>query len=211
VLKLELAGARKLLFLGSHADDIEIGCGGTILTLTDLHPDLEVRWVVLSGDARRAREANASARLFLEKAGRSKIVTKRFKESYFPSQLTRIKDYFETLKRFDPDLIFTHHRQDRHQDHRVVSELTWNTFRDHFILEYEIPKYDGDLGHPNFFFPVSREMSRRKAANIYRLFESQKKRQWFSEDTFLALMRLRGVECGAEFAEAFYGWKIVSR
>jgi LmbE family N-acetylglucosaminyl deacetylase len=211
MLKLDSGAAKKLLLLGSHSDDIEIGCGGTILTLTETHSDLEVLWVVLSGEARRAREARESARLFLKKVGRSKVVVKSFQECYFPDQLTRIRNYFEALKNFEPDLIFTHYRRDRHQDHRIVSDLTWSTFRNHFILEYEIPKYDGDLGQPNLFFPVSDEVARRKVANICRVFKTQRKKHWFSEDTFLALLRLRGVECAAKLAEGFYARKIVTR
>ena len=137
------------------------------------------------------------------------MVVKQFKGSYFPSQIDRIKTYLETLKSFNPDIVFTHYREDRHQDHRLLSDLAWNTFRDHLILEYEIPKYDGDLGVPNFFIPLQPGVSRRKAEYICETFATQKKKHWFSEDTFLALMRLRGVECASEYAEAFYCRKMV--
>ena len=209
MLKLSLEKAKKLLFLGAHSDDIEIGCGGTILTLTRNNPELEIGWIVFSADGDRGREARASAKLFLAKAGGSKAVLKHFKTSFFPSQEESIKRYFETLKRsFRPDIVFTHYREDRHQDHRVLSDLTWNTFRDHFILEYEIPKYDGDFGSPNLFVPLDESVCREKAENLCRVFRSQKNKHWFSEDTFLALMRLRGVECASRYAEAFYCRKI---
>lgn len=139
------------------------------------------------------------------------MVIKQFRASYFPAQIDRIKTYFETLKSFAPDIVFTHYRDDRHQDHRLLSDLAWNTFRDHLILEYEVPKYDGDLGTPNLFLPLDAAVCRRKAQYICEAFATQKSKHWFSEDTFLALMRLRGVECAAEYAEAFYCRKIVCR
>ena len=209
MLKLELSGARRLLYLGSHPDDIEIGCGGTLFTLAEADPGLNVLWVVFSGNMQRAEEARKSGQRLLEKVGQRKVVMKQFRESFFPSQSSRIKTYFETLKKFRPDLIFTHYRDDRHQDHRLVSDLTWNTFRNHFILEYEVPKYDGDLGQPNLFVPLEPPVAHAKARHICGDFPSQKAKHWFSEDTFLGLMRLRGVECGAAFAEAFYCRKIV--
>jgi LmbE family N-acetylglucosaminyl deacetylase len=209
MLNLSLKKAKRLLLLGAHSDDIEIGCGGTVLSLTKNNPELEIGWVVFSADGNRTREARASAQLFLKDAGLSKLVLKHFKASFFPAQEELIKKYFETLKRsFQPDIIFTHYREDRHQDHRVLSDLTWNTFRDHFILEYEIPKYDGDLGIPNLFVPLDDSVCRRKVQNMCRIFQSQKNKHWFSEDTFLALMRLRGVECASRYAEAFYCRKI---
>jgi LmbE family N-acetylglucosaminyl deacetylase len=205
MLKLSLEKAKRLLFLGAHSDDIEIGCGGTVLSLTGSDPKLEICWVVFNADNIRGREARTSAQHFLKDAGRSKIVLKHFKNSFFPAQQESIKKYFETLKRsFKPDIIFTHYREDRHQDHRVLSDLTWNTFRDHFILEYEIPKYDGDLGSPNLFVPLDESVCRRKVESLCQVFQSQKKKHWFSEDTFLALARLRGVECASRYAEAFY-------
>lgn len=209
MLKLSLERARKLLFLGAHSDDIEIGCGGTILTLAKEYPGLEIQWVVFSAEGKRRQEARQSAEKFLKGVGKSKIVVKNFRTSYFPTQAEKIKTYFESLKSFAPDIVFTHYREDRHQDHRVLSDLAWNTFRDHLILEYEIPKYDGDLGGPNFFVPLDGALSRRKARLICQAFPTQQGKHWFSEDTFLALMRLRGMECASEYAEAFYGRKVV--
>jgi LmbE family N-acetylglucosaminyl deacetylase len=205
VLKLSLENAKKLLFLGAHCDDIEIGCGGTILSLTKNNPRLEIVWVVFSATGSRQREARASAQLFLKGASQSKVVFHKFRSSFFPAQGELIKKSFETLKRsFDPDIIFTHYREDRHQDHRLLSDLTWNTFRDHFTLEYEIPKYDGDLGIPNLFVPLDEALCRRKAQHLCRIFGTQKIKHWFSQDTFLALMRLRGIECAVKYAEAFH-------
>jgi LmbE family N-acetylglucosaminyl deacetylase len=209
VLTLDLKDARKLLFLGAHSDDIEIGCGGTILSLSQTHSDLEILWIVFSAQGKRRQEAQASAQHFLAKARRSKVVIKSFRESYFPSQFARIKEFFETLKTFAPDAIFTHCRNDRHQDHRLISDLTWNTFRNHLIFEYEIPKYDGDLSQPNFFVPFEAATARAKTRILCETFQSQGTRHWFSKETFLGLMRLRGVECGAQFADAFHCRKIV--
>ncbi len=209
MLKLDLKGAKKLLFLGAHSDDIEIGCGGTILTLAQADPGLDIRWVVFSAEGKRKSEAQAGARHFLKGLTRAKVLVKQFKGSYFPSQVERIKTHFETLKSYQPDVVFTHYRDDRHQDHRVLSDLAWNTFRDHLILEYEIPKYDGDLSQPNFFIPLSPAVSRRKAEAICQAFPSQKNRRWFAEETFLALLRLRGVECASRYAEAFYCRKLI--
>ena len=209
MLNLSLAKAKRLLLLGAHSDDIEIGCGGTILTLTRSNPELEIGWIVFSADGDRGREGRASARLFLKDAGVAKVVVKHFKTSFFPTQEESIKRYFETLKHsFRPDIVFSHYRADRHQDHRVLSDLTWNTFRDHLILEYEIPKYDGDFGSPNLFVPLEEPVCREKVGNLCRLFRSQKNKHWFSEDTFLSLMRLRGVECASRYAEAFYCRKL---
>ncbi|MEO5755147.1 MAG: PIG-L deacetylase family protein [Chthoniobacterales bacterium] len=209
MLKLELKGAQKLLFVGAHADDIEIGCGGTILSLTKAYPDLDVLWVVFSAEGKRKTEAQLSAKQFLKDLTRTKVVVKQFRTSYFPIQAERIKTYFETLKAFSPDIVFTHYREDRHQDHRVLSDLAWNTFRDHLILEYEIPKYDGDLGKPNLFVPVRGTVALRKAKLLAESFPTQADKHWFSQETFFALMRLRGVECAAEYAEAFYCRKLV--
>ena len=205
MLKLSLGNAKRILLLGAHSDDIEIGCGGTILKLAKSNPKLEIVWVVFSAEGARRREARASAQLFLKEVSQSKIVLKNFRTSFFPAQGESIKKFFETLKRsFNPDIVFTHYREDRHQDHRLLSDLAWNTFRDHFIAEYEIPKYDGDLGIPNLFVPLDEAICRRKAQHLCRIFGTQKSRHWFSEDTFLALMRLRGVECASRYAEAFH-------
>jgi LmbE family N-acetylglucosaminyl deacetylase len=201
---------REVLCLGAHSDDIEIGCGGAILELAAAHPGLRVTWVVFSGDAKREAEARAAARRFLQGAGSSQVVVRKQRDGFFPAQMTEIKEFFEDLKRIStPDIIFTHYRDDRHQDHRTISDLTWNTFRDHLVLEYEIPKYDGDLGTPNVFVPVSRKAARRKVNDVCSIFTSQQGQHWFTPDLFLGLMRIRGIECCAEFAEAFYSRKAV--
>lgn len=200
-----------MLCLGAHSDDIEIGCGGTLLTWLETYPDVSVTWVVLSATGERAQEAQESAASFLAKAVRHNIVVKNFRDGYFTFVGGDIKDYFEALKKeVTPDVVFTHYRKDRHQDHRVVSDLTWNTFRDHLILEYEIPKYDGDLGTPNLFVTVPEPLQQRKTELLLSHFRTQRAKSWFDRDTFSALMRLRGVECNAEsrFAEAFYVRKV---
>ena len=199
---------KRVLCLGAHSDDIEIGCGGTLLKMAQETPDLDVHWIVFSAGGRRILEAQRSARDFLRNAARKKIVVKQFRTSFFPFEGEKIKEFFETLKSFDPDLVLTHYRDDRHQDHRVLSDLSWNTFRNHFILEYEVPKYDGDLGIPNLFIPLSEGLAREKVGNVCRHFQTQSNKHWFSRDTFLALLRLRGIECGAKYAEAFYARKI---
>jgi LmbE family N-acetylglucosaminyl deacetylase len=201
---------KRVLLLGAHADDIELGCGATVLKLTDEHPHLEITWVVLSAEGARRAEARKSAKAFLRNAGKAQIVVEDFRGSYFPYQGEAIKAFFETLKPVAPDLILTHHRDDRHQDHRVVSELTWNTFRSHLILEYEIPKYDGDLGIPNFFVPVTRRQLERKSRFLLRYFKSQATKHWFADELFRALPRIRGMECNSstQFAEAYFARKI---
>lgn len=202
----------KVLCLGAHCDDIEIGCGGTILKLIAHYPNVEFYWVVFSANPPRAQEASESANAFLRHAQEKKIVIKDFRDSFFPYIGLEIKEYFEQFRReFSPDLVFTHYRNDLHQDHRLISDLTWNTFRDHLILEYEIPKYDGDLGTPNFFVYLDEATCRRKIKYVLDSFKTQAENQWFSEETFLAIMRLRGIESNApdKYAEAFYGRKIV--
>jgi LmbE family N-acetylglucosaminyl deacetylase len=204
--------ALEVLCLGAHCDDIEIGCGGMVLRLTEEFPAARFHWVVLSSDDVRGGEAQRSAEHFLVDAGKQDIRIERFRESYFPWVGAEIKDYFEELRtEIDPDLILTHHRHDRHQDHRLVAELTWNTWRDHLILEYEIPKYDGDLGSPNVFIALDEATARRKVDGIIDHFPSQRRRAWFDADTFQALLRLRGMEANApsRFAEGFYGSKVV--
>lgn len=210
--ELRLIEVKNVLCLGAHSDDIEIGCGATIRKLTRENSGLAVWWVVFTADGKRQSEAKKSARAFLQAAGKSQIIIKQFRNGYFPFQGAVIKDFFESLKsRVKPDLIFTHFRHDRHQDHRLISDLTWNTFRDHLILEYEIPKYDGDFGSPNFFVPLDERLAKEKADNLCRFFQTQGNKHWFESDTFLSLMRLRGMECCAKFAEAFYSRKIVCR
>ncbi|CAG0939165.1 hypothetical protein GPROT2_00579 [Gammaproteobacteria bacterium] len=202
-------GLRRLLCIGAHCDDIEIGCGGTVLALLAANPRLVVHWVVFSSGAVRAAEARASAAAFLG-AGPHQVIIKDFRNSYFPSETAAIKPFFEELKAVEPDLVLTHHRGDFHQDHRVLGELTWNSFRNHLVLEYEIPKYDGDLGRPNVFVPLDDALRLRKVELILRHFPSQQDKQWWSAETFNALMRLRGIECNAPdgHAEAFHGPKI---
>ena len=188
---------RTVLCLGAHADDIEIGCGGTLLKLTEQNPNVTIHWVVFSATPLRAREAKGSAQVFLRSAHAKRIVIKKFVH-----QLSR---------EVAPDLIFTHHRKDLHQDHRLLAELTWNAFRNHLILEYEIPKYDGDMGAPNAYVHLSQEMAERKVRHICEQFKTQKSKQWFGEDTFLALLRLRGLESNSpgKYAEAFYCQKML--
>ena len=205
-------GPRKILVLGAHADDIEIGCGGTMLRLASKFRDLDVLWVVFSATAERAAEARASADAFLAGSARTRVIVRNHRDGFLPYAGAAVKDEFEALKQeFAPDLVFTHFRNDLHQDHRLVSELTWNTFRDHLILEYEIPKYDGDIGAPNFFVHLDAALCKKKVDNILRHFASQRGKAWFSEDTFYAMLRLRGLESNApeKHAEAFYCRKMV--
>jgi LmbE family N-acetylglucosaminyl deacetylase len=201
-----------ILCLGAHSDDIEIGCGGTILKWTAENAGLNVWWVVFGASGARRAEARASARAFLRRAGQRTVVIRNFRDGFFPAQWGAVKRFFEKLKdRIQPDVVFTHYREDWHQDHRVISELAWNTFRNHLILEYEIPKYDGDLGRTNFYVRLSEETARQKAAQICKCFQTQDNKHWFAEGTFLSLMRLRGIECGPKtrYAEGFYARKLV--
>jgi LmbE family N-acetylglucosaminyl deacetylase len=202
----------RILCLGAHSDDIEIGCGGTVLRLLAERPGSSVDWVVFSAVDERADEARRSAADFLSAAASSDVVLHRFRESYFPYEGALIKDAFEELKRTcSPDLILCHRRDDEHQDHRTIAQLVWNTFRNHLVAEYEIPKYEGDLGHPNFFVPLSSAVAARKVELLFEHFGTQRSRQWFRPETFDGLMALRGVECAAPDgrAEAFHVRKIV--
>ena len=204
----------QILCLGAHADDIEIGCGGTVLQLAESRPNARFFWVVLSAHGERHREAAESADRFLEKAGAKTVWLKDFRDGFFPYQGGEVKECFEELKTaVAPDLILTHHRGDLHQDHRLVSELTWNTFRNHLILEYEIPKYDGDLGAPNAFVPLARKTCEEKTSYLLEHYASQRGRSWFSEETFMAILRLRGIESRSQsgYAEGFYGRKLSLR
>jgi LmbE family N-acetylglucosaminyl deacetylase len=197
--------------VGAHSDDIEIGCGGLVLRLVKARRVAAVDWVVFSGSGARAKEARASARLFLRGAPRVQVRVLNFRDGFFPYD-SAVKEAFERLKRTTrPDLILTHYRDDRHQDHRVLSDLTWNTFRDHAILEYEIPKYDGDLGTPSVFVPIDRATSLQKARHLMDAFGTQRDKHWFSAETFLSLLRVRGMECRSPtgFAEAFYSRKLL--
>lgn len=202
----------QIMCLGAHSDDIEIGCGGTILKLLEAYPGSSVTWVVFSANAEREKEARGSAADFLRGAQDADVVVHNFKESYFPHVASEIKDAFEQLKQKPkPDLIFAHHRHDLHQDHRVLAELVWNTFRNHLILEFEIPKYEGDLGNPSVLVPLTRAHADHKVDLLMRHFASQAGRAWFRPDTFHGLMSIRGVECHAPEgrAEAFHARKIV--
>jgi LmbE family N-acetylglucosaminyl deacetylase len=202
---------RRILCLGAHCDDIEIGCGGTILRLLRENPEIEIYWKVFSSTPVRKREALHAASLFLAPAKKKKVVILNYQDGFFPSLHAQIKGEFEKLKnKFLPDLILTHYRHDLHQDHRTLCELTWNTYRNHLILEYEIPKYDGDLGSPNLFVDLKESVCRAKLGYLRKAFASQQKKHWFTEEVFSALMRLRGVEAGSStrFAEAFYARKI---
>jgi LmbE family N-acetylglucosaminyl deacetylase len=216
VLKVSLSVDRrsplKILAIGAHADDIEIGCGGTVLELVARHVNCDVWWVVLSANDRRATEARDSGEAFLNGASRKRVIVENFRDSFFPYTGPAIKEFFEALKgQVSPDLILTHHRSDLHQDHRLVSELTWNTFRDHLILEYEIPKYDGDLGSPNLFVHLDETAVQRKIDCILHHFSSQTDRHWFGEDVFHSMLRLRGMESNSPtlYAEGFYSRKVV--
>jgi len=201
-----------LLCLGAHADDIEIGCGATVLRLLREYPGARVHWVVFAANPVREAEARDSAAAFLTAAGESEVVVHHFRESYFPSVASDIKDAFEKIKHaVRPDLVLCHRKIDAHQDHRTIADLAWNTFRDHAIWEYEIPKYDGDLGLPNVYVPVTRSDADRKVELILKHFPSQASRAWFRADTFHSLMGVRAIECNAPEAraEAFYVRKLV--
>jgi LmbE family N-acetylglucosaminyl deacetylase len=212
-LALKKHPPHKVLCIGAHADDIEIGCGGTILKLIDNYEgQIIARWVVLSATDERMCEGKRSAEAFLRGAAEKTVLIEKFEDSFFPYSSGEIKKYMHQLSReFSPDLIFTHYRHDLHQDHRLVAELTWNAFRDHWILEYEIPKYDADLGTPNVFVPLSETICSTKINHLLDYYKSQSQRKWFTADTFAALHRLRGIECNSTtgYAEAFHCRKIV--
>jgi LmbE family N-acetylglucosaminyl deacetylase len=202
----------RLLCIGAHSDDLEIGCGGTVLTWLASMPAIEVTWVVLSAEGAREREAQRSARALLARAASRKIVIGNFRDGFLPAQYADVKSFFENLKtEINPDIVLTHWLHDRHQDHRMAAELTWNTWRNHLVLEYEIPKYEGDLAPPNAYVPVPASLARRKASHLGRYFTSQRSKDWFVADNFLALLRLRGLECRSPsgFAEAFHARKLV--
>jgi LmbE family N-acetylglucosaminyl deacetylase len=205
-------GPTRILCLGAHSDDIEIGCGGTIMQLLADERALDFTWIVFGAGGQRGREAKKSANLFLESAKKKRVEVLKFRDGFFPYEGQTIKEYFEQMKRnVNPHIIFTHYRHDLHQDHRLISELTWNTFRDHLILEYEILKYDGDLGTPNCYVHLDASICDKKIGHIGSCFGTQKKKPWFSDDAFYSILRLRGVESNAPsgYAEGFYGRKIV--
>jgi LmbE family N-acetylglucosaminyl deacetylase len=215
MLKLELGSGRRdlrVLCLGAHSDDLEIGCGGAVLEWLATRDAIDITWVVLSVSGKREPEALESANELLSKAKRKKVVLRDFRDGYFPLEFERIKSFFEELKASEnPDVILTHRLEDRHQDHRLVAELTWQTFRDHLILEYEIPKYEGDLGQPNFYVALSKGAGEHKVEHLLRHFGSQRTKTWFRSETFLGLMQLRGIECRAPsgMAEGFHVRKAI--
>jgi LmbE family N-acetylglucosaminyl deacetylase len=209
---LGLSHVSSVLCLGAHADDIEIGCGATILKLLSANPAVAVQWVVLSAEGDREAEAYKTAHRFLDRARGADVRVEQFENRYFPSQWREVKHAFDALGDLvEPDIVFTHYGADRHQDHRLVSELTWNTFRDHLILEYEIPKYDGDLGRPNVFVTLDAATCERKVDLLLDGFPTQRDKPWFTPETFWAILRLRGIECRAPhgYAEAFHCRKAV--
>lgn len=201
----------RLLCLGAHPDDLEIGCGGTVLLLTARH-QVDCTWVVFSGAGPREAEARQGAAAVLERATASRITVEKFQDGFFPAQWAALKERFERIgAETAPDLILTHHRNDRHQDHRTLADLTWNTWRDHLILEYEVPKYEGDLQHPNLYIPLDAGTADRKVDILAQCFGSQQHKHWFDVETFRGLMRLRGLECRApeRYAEAFHASKVL--
>jgi LmbE family N-acetylglucosaminyl deacetylase len=203
---------RRILVIGCHSDDIEIGCGGTLLTLAGSNPDVEIDWVVLAAAGARGDEARASAASFTEGIANVRTEVHEFRDGFLPYAGGEVKQVFEDLKsHVNPQLVLTHAGYDLHQDHRLASELTWNTFRNHLILEYEIPKYDGDLGRPNVFVPLTQAVVDRKLALLEEQFATQRGKHWFDRETFVALMRLRGMESVApeRFAEAFTARKVI--
>lgn len=209
---LDQGRRRRVLCLGAHADDIEIGAGGTILQWIADGLAVEAHWVVLSGGGEREREARASAEAFLRGADASVVEIAAFPDALFPAEIREIKAWMTALReRCSPDIVLTHGRDDAHQDHRVVNELTWNLFRDHLVLEYEIPKWDGDLGRPNVYTPLAETIVERKIAMLVEHFGSQRSKDWFDAETFRGLARIRGMECRApeRRAEAFVMRKCV--
>lgn len=198
-----------LLCLGAHSDDIEIGAGGTILSWIAKGAKLDVHWCVGSAIGARETEARDSAEAFLEGAARKQFHFAQFRDGYFPAERVAVKDWVETLKPIAPDVVLTHARGDAHQDHRLINELAWNSFRDCLILEFEIPKWDGDLGQPNVYVPLTEEALARKIALLDEHFGTQRSKAWFDEETFRGLARLRGVECRERYAEAFWARKVL--
>lgn len=215
MLSLNPATARDrlhLLCLGAHSDDIEIGCGGAVLRWLAEVPQLHVTWVVLSAPGVRADEARRSAETLLAGAASVEVVVGDFTDAHFPSETARLKTFLSDIaRRTTADLVLTHRLEDRHQDHRTVGELTWQTWRDHLILEYEIPKYEGDLGQPNVYVPLPADTAQRKVRHLMAHFGTQRSKGWFTEATFQGLMALRGIECRAPSgqAEAFHARKVV--
>jgi LmbE family N-acetylglucosaminyl deacetylase len=207
-LKLNSTQPLNIIALGAHCDDIPIGLGGTLLKLSQNYTIQQFRWVVFSSNQTRKPEEYACAQLMLARTLQPTVEIWSYRDGFLPWHAPEIKEQFEKLKMdLNPDLIFTHYRNDRHQDHRLINELTWNTWRNHLILEYEIPKYDGDLGVPDTYVEIPRNLLDQKTAILTRCYSSQKSKNWFFEETFTALARLRGMECASAYAEAFYGRK----
>ena len=204
-----LAPESVVLCIGAHCDDIEIGCGATIRRIARENPTSRIVWAIFAGDETRARESRAAAGALVGD-GRAELLFMQFRESHFPAQFEAVKAAMESLKALQPDTVFTHHLGDRHQDHKLLAELTWNTFRDHLVLEYEIPKFEGDLGTPNVFFQATSEDVEQKIHTLMTQFPSQLSRSWFTPETFRALLRIRGIECVSQsgYAEAFHGRKL---
>jgi len=215
MLALELARpGRKLqvLCLGAHADDIEIGAGGALLTWLQSGAELDVHWCVASASGVRGEEARAAAADFLAGAANWTLALGAFRDAYFPYEGAELKAWVEAQKpRMKPDIVLTHARCDAHQDHRLLNELAWNAFRDSLILEFEIPKWDGDLGRPNLYVALEDAVLARKVELLERHFGSQRSKDWFTAETFRALARLRGLECRAAYAEAFWAHKLLVR
>jgi LmbE family N-acetylglucosaminyl deacetylase len=215
MLALTLAPVRqhlRVLCLGAHSDDIEIGCAGTLLRWLAEYPSVEVTWAVFSAAGARGDEVRASAKALLGAASAYRVVLGDFEDAHLPADFARAKSFVRDLKAdAEPDVLLTHRLEDAHQDHRLVAELTWQTWRDHLILEYEIPKYEGDLGHPNLYAPLSAAIAQRKIDHLLEHYASQRPKDWFSAETFSSLMRLRGVECraGEGWAEAFHARKAI--
>lgn len=212
MVPFRFVGTERILCIGAHSDDIEIGCGGTLLHLLQESKPVEIYWIVFCSNPAREIEARKSAEWYLRRAAKKTVIVKSFRDGFLPYNGAEVKDCFEELKRtFKPDLIFTHTRHDLHQDHRLLCELSWNTFRSHMILEYEIPKYDADLRSPNLFVPLSKSICKQKTDALMRFFGTQRNKHWFSPDLFYSLLRLRGIECDSptQFAEGFYSRKLL--
>ncbi len=211
-LSIGAGASPRILCLGAHSDDIEIGAAATIRRLAHDYPGGSIAWVVFAAGGDRGREARASAEFCTRGFASADIRMHEFRDGFFPAESVGIKEAFQRLgQELDPDVVFTHNRDDLHQDHRVIAEITWQTFRDHLVLEYEIPKYDGDLGRPNCYVPMTDALREEKQEILERFFASQRSKSWFSRETFDALMRLRGIESRAPsgYAEAFYARKII--
>ena len=199
----------RVVCLGAHADDIEIGAGGTILRLLDERPNTHVTHVVFSADAIRADEARAAARQLLA-AAEADIHVLGHRDGFFPFEAADIKGFAQAaLEGVRPHLVLTHRRDDAHQDHRVIADLAWQTFRGATIAAYEIPKWDGDLDRPNAYVALDDATITRKLALLADHFPTQQAKGWYDDETFRGLARVRGVEAGVRYAEAFHCTKLV--